>query len=227
MIQKFGILGAVLMTSTLFLGDAGEAKGLREMRQDKAQLVNDVERLREDVRYFKRTGQIDRYWDARDSLEIKELKIRQINRRQEAFAEPQTREKKPTPAPKLAWKHYVKEHHDQLLKEAMDSIHRAGTPQIAAKKAQRQDNFFEQLGQFALSELLEVDESAWPIAQQNFHRYAQKQRLYDIPPNSMNWGLPAYTPNGITSLKPYYREISRRFQSFMKFKKDFYEGKQK
>ena len=193
---------------------------------------------------YERGGDLTRFMDVQDELELKELRIKQLDRRMKAFSSSGKTESKDTlldrilgdkntgsttesqgkSVKKVPWGEYAKKNSPDLFRQAIDYIEDKGVPQIASQQAQKKDNFFEQLGQFALSELLEKDQRAWPEALSHFQRSYGRGDILAVPSNSKNWKVPSRSQDGFTSMQPYYEIISKRLQDFLAEKKKGYES---
>lgn len=236
------ILGATLCLVTAVDIQAAMTQG--EMQQRKSSLSSDIYKLKRDMERYERGGDLTRFMDAQDELELKELRVKQLDRRMKAFSSSGKAESKDTlldrvlgdkntsdaktshekGMKKVPWAEYAKKNSPDLFRHAIDYIENKGVPKIAAQQAQKKDNFFEQLGQFALSELLEKDQRAWPEALSHFQRSYGRGDILAVPGNPKNWKVPSRSQDGFTSMQPYYEVISKRLQDFLAEQKKGYEG---
>lgn len=236
------ILGATLSLMTTVDSQAAMTQG--EMQQRKSSLSSDIYTLKRDMERYERQGDLTRFMDTQDELELKELRIKQLDRRMKAFSSSGKAESKDnlldkvlgdknTGSPKAShgnsdkkvpWAEYAKKNSPDLFRQAIDYIENKGVPKIAAQQAQKKDNFFEQLGQFALSELLEKDQRAWPEALSNFQRAYGRGDILAVPSNPKSWKVPSRSQDSFTSMQPYYEVISKRLQDFLAEQKKGYEA---
>lgn len=238
---------AALMGATLSLitaADGQAAMSQSEMQQRKASLSSDIYKLKRNMERHERSGDLTDFMDAQDELELKELRVKQLDRRMKAFDSRGKAESKDTlldkvlsdkdtsstKAPqgkdvkKLPWAEYATKNSPDLFRQAIDYIENKGVPKIAAQQAQQKDNFFEQLGQFALSELLEKDQRAWPEALSKFQRSYGRGDILAVPSNPKDWKVPSRSQDGFTAMQPYYEVISKRLQDFLAEQKKGYES---